>query len=200
MTVELSSQKGQEQREGERALSMRTRLRQGATGMGRASKARNARAVDKTAHTQSESEEGGYGRTMCGHRHRRSPPRGRSKDRSPSVTALRLPRSSTSCAPELNNSHAARRFTRALVGSPSPEPWSPDICLQLDLRSTCRQAKDKRRILAYLRLLTPPCRHLHTRQPVSASPILMLGVVYTPMGVCGVLLRIGRLHRLKANF
>ena len=56
ITVELSSQKGQEQREGERALSMRTRLRQGATGMGRASKARSARAVDKTAHTKSKSE------------------------------------------------------------------------------------------------------------------------------------------------
>lgn len=34
--------------------------------MGRASKAKNARAVDKTAHTKSESEEGAYGRTMCG--------------------------------------------------------------------------------------------------------------------------------------
>ena len=58
ITIDLSSQKGQEQREGERALSMRTRLRQGATGMGRASKARNARAVDKTAHTKGESEGG----------------------------------------------------------------------------------------------------------------------------------------------
>lgn len=65
MTVELSRERARATG-GRESLVDANKTKARSNGDGQSEQSENARAVDKTAHTKSESEEGAYGRTMCG--------------------------------------------------------------------------------------------------------------------------------------